>query len=102
MDVFTFIDSTVALRTYFEQIVEAVATFDGENLPTLFHQIRSLGLFAEKEMFAATNGVNTHKGAIFSLGILVAAVAYDSKNVQITIVKIVKMLRTNRERFQRP
>ncbi len=30
-------------------------------------------------MFAATHGINTHKGAIFSLGILVTAIAYISR-----------------------
>jgi triphosphoribosyl-dephospho-CoA synthetase len=31
-------------------------------------QVQRLGLQAEQAMFAATGGVNTHKGAIFSLG----------------------------------
>ena len=38
-----------------------------------FHQLRSLGREAEAAMFQATGGVNTHKGAIFSLGVLCAA-----------------------------
>ena len=32
--------------------------------------IRASGLDAEQAMFAATNGVNTHKGALFLLGVL--------------------------------
>ena len=39
----------------------------------LFSRIRSIGRAAETAMFAATGGVNTHKGAIFILGLLSAA-----------------------------
>ncbi|MCI6610597.1 MAG: triphosphoribosyl-dephospho-CoA synthase [Ezakiella sp.] len=35
-----------------------------------FIELRELGIFFEEKMLKATNGVNTHKGAIFSLGIL--------------------------------
>ncbi|OYO89164.1 hypothetical protein CG709_13645, partial [Lachnotalea glycerini] len=46
------------------------------SLPELFLEIRKIGMKAENEMFRATNGVNTHKGLIFSAGILSAASAY--------------------------
>lgn len=76
MDVFTFIDSTIALQPYFRNVYEQATNFEGHDLTNLFNQIRPLGIEAEKQMFAATNNVNTHKGAIFSLGILVAATGY--------------------------
>lgn len=43
--------------------------------------IRDAGIEAEKAMLAATNGVNTHKGALFSMGLAVVAAAYEEKKV---------------------
>lgn len=42
----------------------------------LFIKIRETGKRAEGNMFAATEGVNTHKGMIFTIGILSAASGY--------------------------
>lgn len=39
----------------------------------LFQKIRHIGVEAEKAMFAATEGVNTHKGMLFTMGIVLAA-----------------------------
>ena len=39
-----------------------------------FAALRPLGRQAERDMLAATGGVNTHKGAVFTLGILCGAV----------------------------
>lgn len=46
---------------------------DTENAERLFEAIRPAGIRAEEAMFAATGGVNTHKGIIFSMGLLAAA-----------------------------
>ena len=48
---------------------------DASPLGRLFDMdvLRPLGCEAEGEMLAATHGVNTHKGAIFSIGIVCAA-----------------------------
>ncbi|GBG95250.1 triphosphoribosyl-dephospho-CoA synthase [Ligilactobacillus salitolerans] len=83
MDVFDFLNSAVSLSTYFEECFDAGWLFDQEDLKILFSSLRPLGIRAEKKMYLATNGVNTHKGAIFSLGIFVAATAYvDKENVE--------------------
>lgn len=40
---------------------------------SLFRAIRPIGMEAERAMFAATGGINTHKGMIFSMGLIAAA-----------------------------
>lgn len=79
MNIYTFIDSSASLVPYFENCIAAAQNAD-DNLLNLFEKIRGLGIKAEKKMFIATDSVNTHKGAIFSLGIILTAFAYAQKN----------------------
>ena len=72
MDLGTFLVSANALRPYFQECV-AIGQSTASPEET-FHLLRQAGLQAEKTMYAATNGVNTHKGAIFTLGILCGSV----------------------------
>ncbi|KRK48747.1 triphosphoribosyl-dephospho-CoA synthase [Secundilactobacillus kimchicus JCM 15530] len=91
MDVFTFLDSSVSLTAYFKACVQTAWSFNDEaTLPTLFEQIRPLGIQAEATMFDATSGINTHKGAVFSLGIVVTATAYAESHDRQDVFKIVK------------
>lgn len=55
-------------------------------LPT-HTSIRDIGIEAEKAMLSATNGVNTHKGALFSMGLAVVAAAHEENtdSLQTTI-----------------
>ena len=72
MDIFTFADSACALYPYFKSC--ALQGLAGkENPQELFCSLRPLGREAEEQMKLATGGVNTHKGAIFSMGIFCAA-----------------------------
>lgn len=80
MTAFTFIDSSLALRPYFVRAFELGQNFQGTDLTILFEQVRQAGIRAEQAMYLATQGVNTHKGLIFSLGIMVAALAQVTKN----------------------
>lgn len=73
MDCFTFIDSACTLFPYFWNCTRKGIEMS-EDLPQLFAQLRCLGKEAEDKMKTATGGVNTHKGAIFSMGIICAAV----------------------------
>ena len=73
MDFFTFQASAAALWPYFETCAR-IGAETKEHLPgQTFSRLRIPGMLAEGEMLHATGGVNTHKGAIFSLGILCAA-----------------------------
>jgi len=66
MDARTFMRSMFALRHYFKKI--CLAGMD--DAP--FAQLKALGIAAEMAMLRATRGINTHRGAIFSLGMLCA------------------------------
>jgi len=67
MDAHTFMRSLFSLRRYFVQIAEAGA--DGADFAVLERH----GIAAEARMLAATRRINTHRGAIFMLGLLCAA-----------------------------
>jgi triphosphoribosyl-dephospho-CoA synthase len=66
MDATTFMRSLFSLRHYFKKI--CLAGWD--DAP--FAQLKQLGIAAEASMLKATRGINTHRGAIFSLGMLCA------------------------------
>ncbi|WP_432422549.1 triphosphoribosyl-dephospho-CoA synthase CitG [Weissella viridescens] len=83
MDVYTFLDSAASLLPYLTTAVALAEQFDtSRDLTELFEELRKAGIVAEKAMFTATKGVNTHKGAVFSLGILVCATAYLAQHAQ--------------------
>ena len=69
MTAWHFERSIEALRPYFAAVAQAGARGAG------FDALRVLGVRAEHAMLRATGGVNTHRGAIFALGLLVAAAA---------------------------
>ena len=87
MDFFTFIDSMSELLPFFQEC--AVTGFDCASIslntrfygsgceyvepPLLLKAIRGAGELAHAKMIRVTGGANTHKGLIFSLGILCAA-----------------------------
>jgi triphosphoribosyl-dephospho-CoA synthase len=67
MDASTFMRSLFALRSYFPRIAalgQAAAPFEA---------LQCCGVEAESRMLAATGGINTHRGAVFMLGLLCAS-----------------------------
>lgn len=67
MDFRSFMLSLQSLRGYFPAITRL-----GTSAPS-FAPLRELGIVAEAKMLQATGGINTHRGAIFNLGLLCAA-----------------------------
>lgn len=78
MDFFTFLDSIRALSPFFDNYFYA-GYFHNDTLPELFGRIRKIGKKAETSMLAATNSINTHKGANFSFAIVLAATGFYSR-----------------------
>ncbi|NLO24945.1 MAG: triphosphoribosyl-dephospho-CoA synthase CitG [Clostridiales bacterium] len=73
MDFFSFIDSSCSLIPYFKTCTRMGLKHSDLACEEFLALLRPEGILAEKQMFTATKGVNTHKGAIFSLGLLCAA-----------------------------
>ncbi|MBR7063989.1 MAG: triphosphoribosyl-dephospho-CoA synthase [Treponema sp.] len=83
MDVKLFEKSAKGISPFFGEMSELSKNWKSD-LENLFLEVRQIGMRAEKKMFELTNGVNTHKGAIFTLGLLASAVGYVlGKNEQI-------------------
>lgn len=73
MDVAVFRASAEALGDYYRACARIGMDSAGEVPSETFRRLREEGLRAEQTMYAATGGVNTHKGAIFTLGLLCGA-----------------------------
>jgi triphosphoribosyl-dephospho-CoA synthase len=67
MDAAMFRRSAAAIRPFFRELV--IAGLCNAEMTTL----RRIGLRGERAMLEATRGVNTHRGAIFGVGLLCAA-----------------------------
>lgn len=67
MDASVFFRSLSCLRHYFRSV-----TLAGSR-GAAFAELEALGIAAEQRMLMRTHGVNTHRGAIFTLGLLCAA-----------------------------
>lgn len=79
----TFVSSINSLSDYFFEISEAAYKGYG------FSEFKNLGIKAEEKMLIATNGINTHRGAIFSIGLLLASTVYELReNKKININSI--------------
>jgi len=68
MNAATFIASIGSLRGYFRDMADA--GHSGAD----FTVLNRIGIAAERNMLAVTKGINTHRGAVFSLGLLAAGV----------------------------
>ena len=77
MDYYTFLNSIAVLNKYMYEF--AIVGTREDDLEGVFTKIREIGIRAEEDMFEVTEGVNTHKGMIFLMGITVSILAYAIK-----------------------
>ena len=80
--------SACALQPVFQAMADAGA--DGIDDDALRQRIGAIGREGEAVMMAATSGVNTHRGAIWALGLLVAAANMPSRSKVLRASTIVR------------
>src|ERR1700740_1306790 len=82
--------SAEAIEPFFARMSTASATNPIGSF--LREELGSIGREAERAMFATTGGVNTHKGAIWVLGLLVAAASRSTVSNQQTLTEIAGLI----------
>jgi len=70
----TFKRSADAILPYFTKCVRIGIKSKNDSPESCFERLRKAGINAEKSMLEATGCVNTHKGIIYSMGVLLGAV----------------------------
>ena len=73
MDIYSFMASSASLWPYFEQCVRVGRDTAALEAPRTLEALRQPGMRAECDMRRATGGANTHKGAIYSMGLVCGA-----------------------------
>lgn len=72
MDYNLMLKSIYSLHSYFTKLSCLAYNEDVINID----KIKTIGIEAEKQMLFTTNGVNTYKGALFSMGLVLYAASY--------------------------
>ncbi|WP_156285944.1 citrate lyase holo-[acyl-carrier protein] synthase [Oceanivirga salmonicida] len=82
MNVYTFIESSFVIEEAFYQV--AKLSYSSLDIDKCFFRARQIGKNIERKMFAVTKGINTHKGLIFLMLIVIIAISksyYYSKGI---------------------
>ncbi|MBE6671824.1 MAG: triphosphoribosyl-dephospho-CoA synthase CitG [Ruminococcaceae bacterium] len=103
MDINTFIKSADSLFPYFYRFTEYGYNTADVSESESFPDARVIGIEAEDAMYKATGGVNTHKGIIFSAGLVCMAVGrlyrlgeiINIENICLTVAKTVSGICVN-------
>ncbi|VTM91216.1 triphosphoribosyl-dephospho-CoA synthase [Raoultella ornithinolytica] len=70
MDHALFVRSITAITPWLSRFTELGSDYADQPAGEQLRLLRPMGIACEQAMYAATGGVNTHKGGIFSLGLL--------------------------------
>ena len=89
MNFYTFMDSAAALKDVFDRFTQIGEETRECSCREARVALQSYGLAAEREMFAVTKGINTHKGIIFSFGFLCGAIGRMGNQAEFTPEEIV-------------
>lgn len=92
MDYYTFLDSSMAIAPYLKEMFYIGCNYHEEKY--IFDAIRDVGKVCEIKMFEVTKNVNTHKGMIFLMGIVMASIGkviYDKKKFD-EITNVIKSM----------
>lgn len=96
MDYFTFMSSSASLHSSFDKMIRIGIEHSDKPIESLLSYLRNEGKKSEEKMFSFTSGVNTHKGMIFSLGLICGSCGYllgnnqklSSENVCLNVKKM--------------
>ena len=92
MDLAIMGKSIDALQPYFTRL----ALHGYHNEEPVIDEVRNIGLEAERAMLDATSGVNTHRGALFAMGLTTLAAAWcqahDGKVEEQTLSRLIKQV----------
>lgn len=80
IDIFTFVDSVAMLTPHFRRLFLLGSILKDVKPKNLLNRLRSGGMIAEDDMLSMTKQINTHKGIIFYLGIVCAALGWSEAN----------------------
>lgn len=83
MELEDFHRSADAIRQWLPRFMESGARHASRPAHEALADLRVIGMGCEADMFRATAGVNTHKGTVFSLGLLCAAIGRLSQQQQV-------------------
>jgi triphosphoribosyl-dephospho-CoA synthase len=82
--------SALSLWPTFKSMAEAAIEFGEIGLP-LREALGRIGREGEQAMLATTHGVNTHRGAIWALGLLTAAAALEPRTITLNAAKLAQL-----------
>lgn len=92
MNFYTFLNSAFALREYFIECFKHNEKYDFKS-EEFFKNLRIVGKKAEIKMFEVTENINTHKGTIFSMGILIATLSQCMKEEKLDLLEVIEKIK---------